>query len=940
MKDRIKDLIEQETIAGERESFLRNIILTSISTLQTNQVLKSVVIEAGKRLNAARCYFIRYDEDNNRFLPIQDFELYLSSVEHKDLTGKTIELQELEPFIKILLRQGQEVQINDASKIDLPERTKQFFEEYNIKSFIAAPVSFQNKPIGVLMADFDQISKQLSQDEANLFYAIANQSAIVVYQTRLFQEAQTARNRENLLRRLISRVRGSLDIDETFKLTSQEIARLFNAERITIAHYPDPRNLRNWCLAFDYINSAKMIPSEGLKLDPEGGVYWGEFIFNKGRIIAIDDISKSDVPEPVKSNCKALGITALTGIPIRKGEDIWGTLSICMSSPMHWTKYELELLQPISDQVYLAINQAELYSITKRSAETEQILRSINNEILTSTTFEDALQGIVSEAGMLFDTDRSAIRLFDPAGRTFSEIVAEYRKSESIPSSLSRALYPKELNDYIVEKVINNRQIITVRNIESSDMPEAFKEIMNNLNLKEIVITPLMYGDNPLGTLSFSNVNSKGAWNQTNLNFLTRLSQQISIGIHIFDLTNKLSRSLESERTVREIIFEARQQQDYDKVFDYLLQKLLEIFNVERVIHFQYDEERNLYVKNEKLINSELVSMFNKPLLLAQQTGELEPRSFGEVIIINDVNTELQDADLKNFLLSKNISLFMIYPKAREHPAFEKEKIAVTFMLCSSHPRIWTSNEVDSFKLTVDAASLVYLELRQRKETEETRNTFLATLTHDLRSPLNAEQKSLEAILSRKLGGSLDDFSEYLGDMYNTNQELLRIVNNILSVYHYEEGKYELNLQEVDIGELIENSVNAMRPLGKDQEMQISTKVQPDMPPAMADRDEILRVINNLLSNAIKHNTRGTTINISAQRINNEIQVCVRDNGKGIAEEERKNIFQRYPTTKRKIGTGLGLYLSKQIIDAHRGRIWFDSKVGKGTTFYFTLPVA
>ena len=107
-----------------------------------------------------------------------------------------------------------------------------------------------------------------------------------------------------------------------------------------------------------------------------------------------------------------------------------------------------------------------------------------------------------------------------------------------------------------------------------------------------------------------------------------------------------------------------------------------------------------------------------------------------------------------------------------------------------------------------------------------------------------------------------------------------------------------------------------------------------------ADKAEIGRVIINLVSNAIKHTREGTEINISAEKINNELRVAVADNGEGIPEAERKNIFQRYPTAKRKIGTGLGLYLSKQIIDAHNGKIWFDSEVGKGTTFYFTLPTA
>lgn len=185
------------------------------------------------------------------------------------------------------------------------------------------------------------------------------------------------------------------------------------------------------------------------------------------------------------------------------------------------------------------------------------------------------------------------------------------------------------------------------------------------------------------------------------------------------------------------------------------------------------------------------------------------------------------------------------------------------------------------------------------------------TLTHDMRGPLISEEKALELIMSKKLGTSLDNFHEYLEDIYKINQEQLRLVNNILSVYHYEEGKYELKFEETNIAELINTSVSSMRSLARDQDSEISVNIQPDLPFIMVDKSEILRVITNLLGNAIKHNKKGTIITVSAQKSNNDVEVFVNDNGSGIPEGEKDKIFQRYPTIKRKIGTGLGLYLSK-----------------------------
>lgn len=219
------------------------------------------------------------------------------------------------------------------------------------------------------------------------------------------------------------------------------------------------------------------------------------------------------------------------------------------------------------------------------------------------------------------------------------------------------------------------------------------------------------------------------------------------------------------------------------------------------------------------------------------------------------------------------------------------------------------------------------------------RNLFIATLTHDLRSPICAEQRALEAIILKKLGTKIDDFSEYLQDIYSTNEELLHLVNNLLSVFHLELGKFELNLNQHNLVDIINESVKSISYLAKEHGSDIIQNIEANLPLLEVDREQIFRVLTNLISNAIKHNKKGTEINIFVIKEDDNLQVSISDNGRGIPEEERANIFQRYPTKKRKIGTGLGLFLAKQLVEAHGGKIWFTSVEGKGTTFIFTLPL-
>ncbi len=538
----------------------------------------------------------------------------------------------------------------------------------------------------------------------------------------------------------------------------------------------------------------------------------------------------------------------------------------------------------------------------------ESLLRTIINEVLTGKNQEQIFNTIAAEVGKIFDA-RGII------------------------------LANSELDQFLCGQIFEKNQILIFNNIDELELPQSVKEICNKTGVKSTVAVPFIYKNTPIALLFLINKENFRQLSQSDINLLNPIVQQIEIGLNVFQLAGQFSKLSSIERTIREILFEARSQEDHDQVFNYLLNKIAILFNVERAIHLHYEgEKRNLHVRNEVLINKNLKSIMNQPFLSARHTKELEPKTFNEAISINNVDIEIKDTKLKEYLKSKNIESFMLYPKAEKMPNEEQEKILAITMLCSTYPRIWTSQEIDSFALIVDTTSVVYFEIIERKEKEQTKKTFLATLTHDLRSPLNAEQKALEVILSKKLGTSLEEFSKYLEEIYKTNKELLRIVNNILSVYHYEEGKFELKLREVNIAELIETSVNSMISLAEEQGSEINTSIEPGLLPVIADQDEIFRVINNLICNAIKHNDKGTIINISVKRINNELEVSVSDNGKGIPEKEKAEIFERYPTKKREIGTGLGLYLSKKIIKAHNGRIWFESEVGKGTTFYFTLP--
>ena len=235
----------------------------------------------------------------------------------------------------------------------------------------------------------------------------------------------------------------------------------------------------------------------------------------------------------------------------------------------------------------------------------------------------------------------------------------------------------------------------------------------------------------------------------------------------------------------------------------------------------------------------------------------------------------------------------------------------------------------------------VIRNVHYQKEMDRLREDFIATLTHDLRTPVVAAIQTLEYFTTGMLGELSEKQSMLLSTMKRSNEDMLGLVNTLLEVYKYEAGRLKLVKTPFDFKLLIEECVNQVRPIAEAKKQTIEQKYYNIYEyKIIADRNEIRRVIINLLGNAIKYTQEGGSIEVRTEVENNDLHFAVKDNGEGIYKQDIPKLFKRFSQgtqEKRSISTGLGLYLSKQIIDAHNGKIWLESDKGKGSEFFFLL---
>lgn len=236
---------------------------------------------------------------------------------------------------------------------------------------------------------------------------------------------------------------------------------------------------------------------------------------------------------------------------------------------------------------------------------------------------------------------------------------------------------------------------------------------------------------------------------------------------------------------------------------------------------------------------------------------------------------------------------------------------------------------------------IILKDITSQKEIEKLREDFVATLTHDLKVPIVAESNMLDFLINGKFGEINTKQAEAITNMKNSNKELLELVQILLETYKIDESGIELDKQTIDLEPFVLGIVEDMQPIAEKSGFKVLFSAK-DSPKVSADSIQLKRVIKNLIQNAISHGDSTKGVNVLLKQEENFVKISVIDYGKGISKGELDKIFKKYYSTAkkfRKIGTGLGLYLSQQIIKAHGGEITVRSEENINTEFCINLEI-
>lgn len=428
-----------------------------------------------------------------------------------------------------------------------------YFEENNPKSIFCIPIKKQDKIYGVLYLENKYIEKAFNQIRIEFINIILAQCVISIENSKLLELEKQNVARETLIRKIIETIRSSLDIEEVLAFICEETAKIFNVQRSAITMFPEPQNFEIFVLKKEYKSEPNikgfLDASEFSKI----ATIWGEILIKSKKVLAFDNIIESDTPDYFKNSYSEIGVKSLIGTAIRKGEEAWGTLVLSeYNEPRHWSEEDKTLLETIADQVYIAINQAELYEKEKLAAEREKISKNII-EILRSTLDKNIIKNLfVKNISKFFNADRVLLSEYDAEKKIYLPVDknAEVLSSPSEQSLVGYEWTKPEVAEFI-QPLLEKREINIFswkEYIKQNPKGQDFIDFFEGYDIKSSYNFPIIYQQNIMGFFCIDFMHEPRKLSDEEINRLRNISSQAGIALYHADLYLKAQQTAVSNK--------------------------------------------------------------------------------------------------------------------------------------------------------------------------------------------------------------------------------------------------------------------------------------------------------------------------------------------------------------------------------------------------------
>jgi GAF domain-containing protein len=822
------------------------------------------------------------------------------------------------------------------------------------KAMLALPLMHAGKAVGALGVT-RTTPGPFSDKEVALARTFADQALIAIQNAKLFNETKEALEQQTATGEILASMSGSMtDTKPVFEAILHNTMRLFGTSYAVVAL----RRGQVFELAgikgepgFERLQEAYPLP-----LDEHTIV--GEVVIGRQVRKYTPVVDNPAVPHRTAEFARRFGFNSLLAAPMMwKGEAI-GAIGTARRQPLPFDDKQVLLIQSFANQAVIAIENARLFKELQERTEalTKSVgqltaLGEVGQAISSTLDLEKVLKTIVQRAVQLAGLDGGAIYEFDERDEGFHLRAAEQLEEEILEVSRKS---PIRLGEGAVGRAGATRGPVVVEDVLDKSYQSRLRELLIKSGARALLAVPLLREELLLGALVVSR-NSPGPFSPEVIDLLKTFATQSAVAIQNARLFNETNEALEQQKASAEVLGAISSSiADTRPVFDKILESCERLFEGHLVGVTLVTPDGKIELGAYHGPDYEkLKSVY--PLPLSQESGSGTAILKGVVGQYPDteasgvpagVTAGCRTVGMRSIvfapMLFEGRGIGAIWVGRKYTGAFSDKQIGLlkTFadqaVIAIQNARLF--REIQEKSIELEVAN------RQLEVANKHKSDFLANMSHELRTPLNAIIGFSEALMDRLFGDLNEKQLEYQKDIHESGEHLLSLINDILDLSKIEAGKMELELSSFHLPTAISNAVTLIRERAMRHGIALGMDIDERIGDFQADERKVKQVLLNLLSNAVKFTPDGGRVDVSAKVDTDKVEIAVKDTGVGISPEDQAALFEEFKQfgkdrSRKAEGTGLGLALTRRLVELHGGQILVNSAVGHGSTFRVMLPV-